>query len=200
MQREVMMTGVGGQGIQLCSKTLAMAAVAEGRQAMLCGHYAGAIRGGQTDASIVISDGRLRALPILPSAWAGFVMSPQYWASTGEFLRPGGPVVVNSSLVGADFAPEGFDVVRVPAGQIAEEIGAAMGASMVLLGAFCVVTGIVDTDSLVGAMKELVPPYRTEHVAANEQALRAGAAAAPGLVAPAWSDPVGREPVGSVAS
>ena len=167
MQREVMMTGVGGQGVQLCSKTLALAAVHEGRQAMLCGHYAGAIRGGQTDASIVISDGRLRALPILPAAWAGFVMSPQYWSSTGPFIRPGGPVVVNSSLVDADFAPEGLDVHRIAASEIAEAQGAPMGASMVLLGAFSVLTGLVGLDALVGAMRELVPPYRTEHLAAT---------------------------------
>jgi 2-oxoglutarate ferredoxin oxidoreductase subunit gamma len=181
-----MMTGVGGQGIQLCSKTLALAAVKEGRQAMLCGHYAGAIRGGQTDASIVISDGRLRALPILPAAWAGFVMSPQYWASTGSFLRPGGPVIVNSSLVDESFAPDGLEVFGLGASEIADAQGAPMGASMVLLGFFSVVTGIVGLDALVAAMKELVPPYRTEHVAANEAALVAGTEAAPGLRAPAW--------------
>ena len=191
MQREVMMTGVGGQGIQLCSKTLALAAVKEGRQAMLCGHYAGAIRGGQTDASIVIADGRLRALPILPAAWAGFVMSPQYWASTAEFLRPGGPVLVNSSLVGEDFAAPDLDVYRVPASEIADRQGAPMGASMVLLGALGVTTGLVGIDSLVAAMKELVPPYRTEHVAANEEALLAGAEAAPGLRAPAFPEGAG---------
>jgi len=183
-----MMTGVGGQGIQLCSKTLAVAAVREGRQALLCGHYAAAIRGGQTDASVVIADGRLRALPILPSAWAGFVMSPQYWSSTQEFLRPGGPVIVNSSLVGPDFAAPELDVYPVAASEIAEQLDAPMGASMVLLGAFSVVTGIVDIESLVVAMKELVPPYRTEHVAANEVALRAGVQAAPGLRASAWPE------------
>lgn len=184
-----MMTGVGGQGIQLCSKTLALAAVKEGRQAMLCGHYAGAIRGGQTDASIVIADGRLRALPILPSAWAGFVMSAQYWASTAEFLRPGGPVVVNASLVGEDLAAPGLDVYRIRAGEIAESKGAPMGAAMVLLGALCSLTGLAGLESLVAAMKELVPPYRTEHVAANEEALRAGDAAGPGPLAPAFADP-----------
>lgn len=183
------MTGVGGQGIQLCSKTLALAAVVEGRQAMLCGHYAGAIRGGQTDASIVIADGRLRALPILPSAWAGFVMSPHYWESTHKFLRPGGPVVVNSSLVGEDLDAEGLEVFCVPATEIAtEQLGAPMGASMVLLGAFCAITGLASTDSLVDAMGQLVPPYRTEHVVANEAALRTGAASAPELAAPAWTE------------
>ena len=35
MQVEVVLTGIGGQGVQLCAKTLAMAATAEGRQALL---------------------------------------------------------------------------------------------------------------------------------------------------------------------
>jgi 2-oxoglutarate ferredoxin oxidoreductase subunit gamma len=189
MQLEVMMTGVGGQGIQLCSKTLAQGAVNEGRQAMLCGHYAGAIRGGQTDASIVISDGTLRALPILPSAWAGFVMSPQYWESTHEFIRPGGPVVINSSLIDETFDYPEFEVFRVPAGEIAtERLSAPMGASMVLLGAFCAITGLVGIEALVGAMKELVPPYRTEHLVANEVALRAGAEEVQSPPLSAWAE------------
>ncbi len=174
------MTGVGGQGIQLCAKTLAMAAVREGNQAMLCGHYAGAIRGGQTDASIVVSDGRLRALPILPSAWAGFVMSPNHWEHTRPFIRPGGPVAINSSLAD-EIDTDGLEPLRIPASQIAEQLGSAMGAGMVLLGAFCTATGLVGIDALVAAMTDLVPSYRREHVDANEAALRAGA----GLAVPA---------------
>jgi 2-oxoglutarate ferredoxin oxidoreductase subunit gamma len=188
MQREVMMTGVGGQGIQLCSKTLAQAAVHEGRQALLCGHYAGAIRGGQTDASVVIATGRLRALPILPSAWAGFVMSGQYFASTAPYLVPGGPLLYNSTLV-EEAEVSGPDSVRfaVPAGRLADEVGAPMGAAMVLLGALGTLTGLAGVESLVTAMRQLVPPYRTEHLVANEAALRAGAAAVPGGCAPAFS-------------
>jgi 2-oxoglutarate ferredoxin oxidoreductase subunit gamma len=189
-----MMTGIGGQGIQLCSKTLSLAAVKEGRQAMLCGHYAGAIRGGQTDASIVIADENLRALPILPSAWAAFVMSPHYWGSTHAFIRPGGPVVVNSSLVPDDLDAEGLKVFRFAASEVAtEQLGAPLGASMVLLGAFCALTDLASTDALVTAMTELVPRYRTEHLAANEAALRAGAALVSEPVVPAWTASVGVE-------
>jgi 2-oxoglutarate ferredoxin oxidoreductase subunit gamma len=187
MQFEVMMTGIGGQGVQLCAKTLALGAVREERLAMLCGHYAGAIRGGQTDASIVVAEDNLRALPILPSSWSGFVMSPQYWGSTREFIRPGGPVMVNSSLIGHDLETVGLEVFPIPASEIAaEELSAPMGASMVLLGAFSAVTGLVGIDALVLAMKELVPPYRTEHVVANEVALHAGYSVGPKLAAPAW--------------
>jgi Pyruvate/2-oxoacid:ferredoxin oxidoreductase gamma subunit len=181
-----MMTGVGGQGIQLCAKTLAMAAVEEGRQAMLCGHYAGAIRGGQTDASIVVANGRLRALPILPSAWGGFVMSPKYWEHTRPFIRPGGPVAVNVSLA-EEIETDGLERLAIPASDIAEELGSAMGASMILLGAFCAATALVEVDSLVAAMKKLGPSYRQEHVVANEAAIRAGAAAAPSMQANGWA-------------
>jgi 2-oxoglutarate ferredoxin oxidoreductase subunit gamma len=62
-----------------------------------------------------------------------------------------------------------------------------MGAGFVLLGAYTAITGLVGLASLVEAMKQLVPPYRTQHVLANEASLRAGTDAAPAGAAPAWA-------------
>ena len=191
MQAEVLFTGIGGQGIQLCAKALAMAAVDEGRQVLLSSHYGGEMRGGQTEASVVVADADLRSLPILPSAWSAFVMHPKYVEPVVRRLRPGGPVVVNADLVGDDVAPEGSTVYRVPAGAIAADLGAPMSAGFVLLGAYAAVTAMVGVDALVGAMTQLVPPYRVQHVAANETAIRAGAAAAPAGAAPVWAPTAG---------
>jgi 2-oxoglutarate ferredoxin oxidoreductase subunit gamma len=55
-----------------------------------------------------------------------------------------------------------------------------------MLGAFAAITGLVQVDSAQAAMRELVPAYRTQHVAANERAIEAGAAAVPSMAAPAW--------------
>ncbi len=99
MQAEVMFTGIGGQGIQLVSKTLALAASREGRETMLIGRYAGSMRGGQTDASVVVADEGLRALPILPSAWSAVVMHGDYWYDTRDHIRSGGVIISNSDLV-----------------------------------------------------------------------------------------------------
>ncbi len=186
MQTDVVMTGIGGQGIQLAAKTLATGAIEEGRQAMLSAHWGGEMRGGQTEASVAISDGRLRALPILPSISSAFVMHPKFWAPVLARLKPGAPVVVNSDLV------EDLDVLdgrlfSIPATAIASSIGAPMGAGFVLLGAYCAVTGLVGLDALVAAMKRLVPPYRTQHIVANESCLRAGGEAGPARAAPVWS-------------
>lgn len=186
MQAEVLMTGIGGQGIQLSAKTLALAATDEGHKAMLSAHYGGEMRGGQTEASVVIARGPLRALPILPSAWSAFVMHLEFWEPVRVRLRPGGVVAVNSDLLDGDLAVEDVRIFPVPAMTIANDLGAPMSAAFVLLGAYVSITGIVGLDSAVNAMKRLVPAYRTKHVAANEAAIRAGGKTGPELAAPAW--------------
>jgi 2-oxoglutarate ferredoxin oxidoreductase subunit gamma len=159
--------------VQLAAKTLAMAATAEGRQVMMSSHYGGEMRGGQTEASVIVSDGRLRPVPILESTWSAYVMHPRYWPGVAERLRPGGIAVVNST-VAADIEAGEFELVAVPAGDIAAGLGSPMAAGFVLLGAYAAATGMAGIEALVAAMKELVPPYRTQHVAINEAALRAG--------------------------
>ena len=186
MQTEVIMTGIGGQGIQLCAKVLALAATNEGRHAMLSAHYGGEMRGGETEASVVVGDSTLRALPILPSTWSAFVMHPNHWPSVRDRLRPGGIAVVNSSIMGTDTQVAEGQVFEIPADAIAASVSAPMGAGFVLLGAYCTITGLVGLESLMAAMKQLVPPYRTQHIAANEASLRAGVDAAPAGAAPAW--------------
>src|SRR6185503_13275355 len=115
-----------------CAKTLAIGATDEGRQAMLSAHYGGEMRGGQTEASVVVGDGPLRALPILPSTWSAFVMHPKYWEPVRARLRPDGVVVVNGTLVDDDLAADGRRVVAIPAGDIAAELQAPMSAGLVL--------------------------------------------------------------------
>jgi 2-oxoglutarate ferredoxin oxidoreductase subunit gamma len=175
LQKEVVLTGIGGQGVQLAAKTLAMAATAEGRQVMMSSHYGGEMRGGQTEASVVVSDGALRPVPILESSWSAFVMHPRYWPGVESRLRPGGVAVFNRNVADELETAKRLELVGVDAGDIAGELGAPMAAGFVLLGAYAEFTGMAGVDSLVAAMKELVPPYRTQHIANNEAALRAGA-------------------------
>jgi 2-oxoglutarate ferredoxin oxidoreductase subunit gamma len=61
-----------------------------------------------------------------------------------------------------------------------------MGGAMVMLGAYAGTTGIVGLTSLIEAMRESIPPYRTQHIEANERALRAGFDLLPANAHPAW--------------
>jgi 2-oxoglutarate ferredoxin oxidoreductase subunit gamma len=173
----VLLVGIGGQGIQLIGKTLALAATAEGRHAMLAADYGGEMRGGPSNASVVLGSAPLRALPILPSADAAIVAHAKFGGVVPERLRAGGLLVLNASVVDPAQAGPDHRVVAVPATAVATELGAPQAGGFVLLGAFNRITGLVSEESLVAAMTSLLPAYRRQHAAANAEALRAGAAA-----------------------
>jgi Pyruvate/2-oxoacid:ferredoxin oxidoreductase gamma subunit len=187
MEREVLFTGVGGQGVQIASKALATAAMGEGRQVMLVPRYGGGMRGGMTNAEVTIGDQALRALPVATSAWSAYVMDPSYWSTIRPNLVDGAVVVRNASLCTEEVDVPGARVFDVAASEAAADLGSPMSAGFVLLGAFVAVTGLVGVDSTVDAMRQLVPAYRTQHLEANERAIRAGAALLPTLAVPAWT-------------
>ncbi len=175
MEREVIVSGTGGQGIQLLAKTLALAATRQGLYAMLSADYGGEMRGGPSKASVVIGDAPLRALPVLPSAWSAILAHHRFSEHVIERLRPGGPVVVNSKLVEPHTVRPDLQVYPIDAASIATEVASAQAVGFVLLGAYNAVTGMVAPEALAAAMEELLPPYRRQHAPANVRALTAGA-------------------------
>lgn len=172
-EHALMVTGIGGQGVQLLAKTLAQALTVQGRYAMLGAEYGGEMRGGPTQATVVVGDAPLRALPIVPRAQSAILMHDRFSENTLARLAPGGLCLVNSSV-----APEGFaadrDPVLVPATALARDAGVAQAGSFVMLGAYAALTGVASRDELVDAMTGLLPPYRRQHADGNARALDLG--------------------------
>jgi 2-oxoglutarate ferredoxin oxidoreductase subunit gamma len=188
VEREVLLTGIGGQGVQLAAEVLARAALSEGRDVQLFGSYGGMMRGGNTDATLVIADDRVESPPTVGSAWAALVMHHEYAAPTLRRVCAGGIVLVNSSVWDGAIDDEDVVVVEVPASGLAVDCGNVIAAGMVMLGAFSTATRIVSLDALRGAARLSVPAYRTQHLDLNQRALEIGAGAvAAAVVAPSWS-------------
>jgi 2-oxoglutarate ferredoxin oxidoreductase subunit gamma len=176
VEQEVILCGTGGQGIQLIGKTLALAATMAGRYAMLAADYGGEMRGGPSQASVVIGDAPLRSLPILASSGAAVLMHHKFSAFARERLRPDGLLLLNTSIVPAETAHKGR-VVGLPVTTMARETGAPQSAGFVILGAYIGLTGVVEAGGLEAAMRRLLPPYRAQHADANARAIAAGMAA-----------------------
>ncbi len=186
MEREIAITGVGGQGIQLGAQVLARAATLEDRHVLMFGIYGGAMRGGSTESTLVVGDEPISAPPIVSHVWSAVAMHHEYWESVGSKLRPGGLVLVNSTLFEGRLDRVAQRVIDVPATELAAGVGNSLSAAMVLIGAYAAVTGLVEFGSLIRAMEQSVPSYRKQHVQTNAKALRAGFDAAPQGAAPAW--------------
>lgn len=174
-EREVLIAGIGGQGIQLVGKTLALAATLAGKHAMLAADYGGEMRGGPSQSTVVIGNAPLRALPIVPVVGAAILMHDRFVGAVPDRLRPGGLLLVNSSVVAVE--PEvaaTYALVELPVIELAREVGAPAAAGLIMLGAFAGLTGVVGVERLIEAMRDLLPPYRQQHATSNTTALEAG--------------------------
>lgn len=175
VEREVLFTGIGGQGIQLAARTLAEAAIADGLRVQLFASYGGMMRGGNSDSFLVIADTEITAPPVVGSAWAAMVMHHEHAPAVWPKLRSDSIVVLNSSVVDPMCRPDsGVAVAEVPAVDIATELGAPMAASLVLVGALVGRTDLVSHDSLLDAASRVLPSYRAKAAVANRAALEAG--------------------------
>ena len=185
MERELLITGIGGQGVQLSAQVLARAGALEGRAVMYLGLYGGMMRGGNTDSTVVIGDGPIEAPPVVSRSWSAIAMHDEFWAPLEPKLRPDALVLVNDATFTTEITAPAT-VIRVPATNVATDLGNPLGGAMVMLGAYAGTTGIVTLDALIEAMRESIPPYRTQHIEANEKALRAGWDLLPADAHPAW--------------
>jgi Pyruvate/2-oxoacid:ferredoxin oxidoreductase gamma subunit len=186
VERELLITGMGGQGVQLAAQVIARGATIEGRHVMLFGVYGGAMRGMNTDGTVVVGDAPLQAPPLVSRTWSAVAMHDKFWAPVAPKVREGGVVLVNESTFEAPLDDDRYRVFRVPATDIAIELGNELVASMVMAGAYVGITGLVGVDATIEAMRRSIPSYRRQHVAANEEAIRAGFAAVDRLAFPAW--------------
>jgi len=170
---DILLTGVGGQGVQLVAKTLALAATLEGRPAMMTEEATDSMRGGHSAAAVSIAQEQLRALPVLSSAGFALVLHPLGWDKVVVRLVPRSIVVV-SELFDPLATTSDFGFYKVEAGRIAREAEAPLASGLVLLAAFARLTGCVQCQSLVDAMQDLLPSYRRHHASANADAIKAG--------------------------
>jgi Pyruvate/2-oxoacid:ferredoxin oxidoreductase gamma subunit len=186
MDRELLLTGIGGQGIQLAAQVVARAGVADGKAVQMFGSYGGMMRGGRTDATIVIADDAVEAPPTVHDAWSAIVMHDAYAAPIVAAIRTGGVVFVCPEARAAVPENDRWTVVEIPATDIAERAGNRMAASMVMVGAYAAATNLVSLDGLTGAVADALPPYRRQLIDVNVAALREGFDAGPRELAPAW--------------
>jgi Pyruvate/2-oxoacid:ferredoxin oxidoreductase gamma subunit len=187
VEREILLTGIGGQGVQLAAQVIARAAIREQRHVMALGTYGGTMRGGNTESTLILGAAPISAPPIVARAWAGIGAHPRYWAAVRAKLRSGGVAVWNADLFDAGADAGAARALPVHATTLATENGAAQAAALVLVGALAGATALLSLESLITAMEEALPPYRREHAARNAAALRAAFESAPRDLAAAWS-------------
>jgi 2-oxoglutarate ferredoxin oxidoreductase subunit gamma len=91
-------------------------------------------------------------------------------------VKPGGVLVVNSSLVPQKSERDDIRVVYAPASDIATELGNVRMANVICLAALVEVTGVVSLQAVKQALDDHLPERHRRLLGLNNEAMDKGAA------------------------
>ena len=154
---EILIGGVGGQGVVLSGILLGTAATMfGGKKAVQTQSYSSELRGGSARAEVIISeepvsDPQVRKPDIL------IVLAEDALSKYLKRIKPRGLLVIDSDLVKG--VPKGdYEILSVPATSLADkEMGNIIVANLIILGALIKRTGVLSVESMEKAIEVSVP-------------------------------------------
>ncbi len=155
---EIIVGGVGGQGVVLSGILLGTAAtVYDQKKAVQTQSYSSELRGGSARTEVIISeepisDPQVRKADIL------IALAEEALPRDIDKVKPGGLVIVDSDMA-AGPKESNYEIIRISATSIAEnEMNNPIVANLILLGALIKRTPVVSIDSMEKAIEFSVPP------------------------------------------
>ena len=160
-RKEILIGGVGGQGVVLSGILMGTAATLfENKKAVQTQSYSSELRGGSARAEVIISeepvsDPQVRRPDILIALAEEAI--PRYV----DRIKSKGLLVIDSDLVkGAK--PMDYEILSVPGTSIADkEMGNIIVANLIILGALMKKTGLLSVESMEKAIEVSVPKMVT---------------------------------------
>ncbi|MEW6650905.1 MAG: 2-oxoacid:acceptor oxidoreductase family protein, partial [Chloroflexota bacterium] len=136
--------------------------------------YGPEMRGGTANCTVIISDEEIGS-PVVRNPQAAIVMNRPSLDKYEPLVKPGGLLVVNSSIVDCAAQRNDIQVVMVPASDIAENLGEKRMANMVMVGAFLANMPVIPLEAIENALRKQLPERHHKLLPKNYQALREGA-------------------------
>ena len=183
MERTVIISGFGGQGLLFAGTVLARAAMAEGLEVLWIPSYGPEMRGGAAACTVIVGDGPIGS-PVVDRADAVMALSGPAMAKYAPVVAPAGLLIVDGTLLTPPDAPEA-EVVAPPCTGLARAGGDDRLASIVGLGVLVSQRPFVSADSVRQALREVAGSKHPEVLQADLDAFDAGLRASGPVLQPA---------------
>ena len=190
MKQDIILAGVGGQGILSIATVVGSAALEQGLHLKQAEVHGMSQRGGDVQSNLRLSSDPIYS-DLIPRGAADLIVSlePLEALRYIPYLAPEGWIITNTvpfenipdyppmdQVMGAlNKLPR---VIAIDVDAIAKEVGSPRSANMVLLGATASVLGILDPDKLRDGIRRIFGRKGEEIVEANIKAFDAGFASA----------------------
>ena len=172
--QEVIVAGMGGQGVMVIGQLLAHATVLEDRNVVWFPAYGPETRGGTADCTVIMSSEEIGS-PVSSSPDTLIAMNQLLLDKFAPSVKREGVILVNSSLAQRPDYRGDCKIVEIPANDIAAELGNSRAANMVMLGAYVQLVRPVKLESVKASMAEVLPERHHSFIPLNNAALDKGA-------------------------
>jgi 2-oxoglutarate ferredoxin oxidoreductase subunit gamma len=173
METSIVIAGFGGQGVLFAGQVLAYAGMDNGLNVTWIPSYGPEMRGGTANCTVIIGDEPIGA-PTVASPDAAIVLNQPSFEKYEPLIKPGGVLVVNSSLVTGRSKRDDIKIGLIPANEIAEELGSSKMLNMAALGALLAKRPILPLEAVSRSLADHLPADKQHLLGANQKVLKRG--------------------------
>jgi len=175
MERSLLIGGFGGQGVMVSGQLLGYAAAEETTEKYVTffPSYGAEQRGGTANCYVVISDMPISS-PMVDFTDELMIFNNPSLEKFESCVREGGTILVNSCIVTIEPTRHDVRVLKVPATDIAVELGNPRVQNLVMVGAYVGYTDLLDAKAVKLAAEKKLGTKRPEFIPLNNAAFQRG--------------------------
>src|SRR5919108_6458694 len=170
-QMTIKVAGVGGQGGLLLGQLLIEMGMREGLEVSWLPSYGPEMRSGSAHCHVCLSKERIGS-PLISHPDVLIAMNELSLRKFAAQVAPGGLILYNRDSLPADFQLPQAQVISIPASEIADKLGSAKVANVVMMGALLEETECLAPGTALATLERLVK--RADLLEVNREALATG--------------------------
>lgn len=173
MVEEVIFAGFGGQGVLSMGQVLAYSGMIENREVCWMPSYGPEMRGGTANCIVTVSSSEISS-PIIGTFDTVVALNQPSLDKFEMAVKSGGTLIYDSTNIIDPPTRDDIDIVPIPASEEAIKLKNTKIMNMIVLGAFLAKRDTVKIDTVLKALKQVLPERHHHLIPLNEQALQRG--------------------------
>ena len=155
LDSRIRVAGFGGQGVLMLGEVLAEAALDAGYEVSWLPSYGPEMRSGTSNCHVRLSSVAIDS-PLVSRPNVLLALNEPSLRKFLHSVEPGGIILYNSEQLPEDCARSDVRMVTMPFTELADQLGNAKAANIVMLGALLETTGLLDQERVTGALRRKV--------------------------------------------
>jgi 2-oxoglutarate ferredoxin oxidoreductase subunit gamma len=173
MHEEVIFAGFGGQGVLSMGQVLSYSGMIENKEVCWMPSYGPEMRGGTANCIVQVGDDEISS-PIIGRFDAVVALNQPSLDKFEDAVKPGGTLIYDSTNIIDPPKRTDIDVVPIPASEEAVRLKNTKIMNMIVLGAYLEKRKTVQIETVLQALRKVLPERHHHLIPLNETALHRG--------------------------